>query len=258
MSPGQPEANGITWERVRAKLSEIAAARGEWSGAPIPLEDEKLVVDPRYAFQKLNGLSVGKVDEEAAAESRRRCAAAFDFGDDGEGSIYLVNVWWSRRLQKEVFVYHTGDGRSKVGIHWMDGTARRMDMMLRMLSPVYGGAWSWEMEARATQTLGGMIPPHHLEYYRVTGTFLETSQRSKVTYCFRRGRPTLAMRPHDGGMRVLAALCQHPIGYYEGTWCGVMCPTDDVIAHLTLMRGDEWLFWKTSNQHAPDTIEAGL
>jgi hypothetical protein len=37
-----------------------------------------------------------------------------------------------------------------------------------------------------------------------------------------------------------------------------MCPTDDVIAHLALMRGDEAMFWRRCNQHPPYRPEAGL
>ena len=90
--------------------------------------------------------------------------------------------------------------------------------------------------------------------------FLEKSERSGVTYLFRKLRPTVALRPcRDGdGMRVLAALCLHPIGYYDGSWAGAMCPTDDVVAHLMLMRGDEVMFWRRSNQHPADRPEAGL
>lgn len=34
-----------------------------------------------------------------------------------------------------------------------------------------------------------------------------------------------------------------------------MVPTDDIIAHLIMMRGDERSYWSKANQHAP---EAGL
>jgi hypothetical protein len=50
----------------------------------------------------------------------------------------------------------------------------------------------------------------------------------------------------------------HPIAYYHGSWAGAMCPTDDVIAHLSLMRGDEAMFWKRSTQHPAYRPEAGL
>ena len=63
---------------------------------------------------------------------------------------------------------------------------------------------------------------------------------------------------HSGGVRILACLCMHTIGYYRDTWAGALCPTDDVIAHLILCRGDERLYWSRCNQHAPGRPEAGL
>jgi hypothetical protein len=41
----------------------------------------------------------------------------------------------------------------------------------------------------------------------------------------------------------------HPIGYYRGTWAGAMAPTDDVIAHLMMMRADEHMYWRRAKQH---------
>ena len=42
------------------------------------------------------------------------------------------------------------------------------------------------------------------------------------------------------------------------SWAGAMCPTDDVLAHLMLMRGDEAMFWRRANQHAAIDPLAGL
>lgn len=69
--------------------------------------------------------------------------------------------------------------------------------------------------------------------------------KSGVMYVIRKNRPTIAI-----GSRVLCALCLHPLGYYEGTWTGSLCPTDEVIAHLLFIRGDEHTFWKKAN-HIP-------
>ena len=44
------------------------------------------------------------------------------------------------------------------------------------------------------------------------------------------------------------------IGYYGNTWAGVMCPTDEVIAHLLMMRGSEEKFWANANQHPIDRV----
>lgn len=94
----------------------------------------------------------------------------------------------------------------------------------------------------------------------MTGSFLETSQRSGVTYLFRRLRPTLAMRGSlDGSsVHILAALCLHPIGYYSDSFAGTMVPTDDVCAHLLMMRGDEHHFWRKANHHNIHAASSGL
>jgi hypothetical protein len=123
--------------------------------------------------------------------------------------------------------------------------------------------WGIEQEGRAVQLLGQMLRHRAFKQYLLTGMFIETSRRSGVTYIFRKLRPTVALAPTRPGreqqsIRILACLCMHPIAYYEGSWAGAMCPTDDVIAHLALMRGDEHMFWKRCNQHPPHTPEAGL
>ena len=84
------------------------------------------------------------------------------------------------------------------------------------------------------------------------------SKRSQVTYMFRRGRPTIAIRQDETGGFPLCALCLHPIGYYADTWAGVMCPTDEVIAHLLMMRGSEEKYWANANQHPVDHPAAGI
>ena len=95
-----------------------------------------------------------------------------------------------------------------------------------------------------------------MKQYLLTGMFLETSKRSGVHYLFRRLRPTVAISPSS--TKILCTLCLHPIGYYAESWAGAMCPTDDVVAHLMLMRADEPMFWRRANQHAPWRPEAGL
>ena len=121
-------------------------------------------------------------------------------------------------------------------------------------------AWSIECEARAVDTLAELVTHRQFKHYMLTGTFLETSKRSGLHYLFRRLRPTVAIGAAQDGksMKILCALCLHPIAYYAGTWGGSMVPTDDVIAHLMLMRGDEPMFWRRSNQHPAYAPEAGV
>jgi hypothetical protein len=76
-------------------------------------------------------------------------------------------------------------------------------------------------------------------------------------------KPSIRRRSTSGcgnsnGRGWLCALCLHPIGYYGDTWAGVMCPTDEVIAHLLMMRGSEEKYWANANQHPIDHPAAGV
>lgn len=75
---------------------------------------------------------------------------------------------------------------------------------------------------------------------------------------FRRGRPTIVLRQNEEANYALCALCLHPIGYYGQTWAGVMCPRDEVIAHLLMMRGSEEKYWANANQHPIHHPAAGV
>jgi len=102
------------------------------------------------------------------------------------------------------------------------------------------------------------VTPEAFDQYFLTGHFTEESKRSKLIYLFRKGKPTIAFREEDGGLRPLCTLCLHPIGYYAETWAGVTCPTDEVIAHLLMMRGAEEKFWAQANQHPINHPASGV
>lgn len=202
----------------------------------MPIEGEALVVEPNYPHAEMWMRLCAGADDEGPSESGRR------------------NTFWSRRLRSDVVIYEQG-GRIRWGI--VPGV-HHFSHDLRTLG--CADAWGLEQEERALAALADLVSERQLRQYLLTGMFLETSPRSQVSYCFRRLRPTVALRPNRDGseMRILAALCLHPIGYYRDSWAGAMCPTDDVIAHLMLMRGDEPRFWKWANQIRPHRPEAGL
>lgn len=204
----------------------------------MPIEGERLIVEPSYPWAKVFEPPVDQI----AAE------------DDG---WTLRNQWYCRKWRCDILLMEK-DGRVEMGklpaFHHISHDLSTMGCSV---------AWGLEQEQRALQLLGTMIRHHAFKKYLLTGMFVETSPRSGVTYVFRKLKPTVAIAPSrgkdgPGGMRILAALCMHPIAYYAGSWAGAMCPTDDVIAHLALMRGDERLFWARSNQHPPYRPEAGL
>lgn len=233
--------------RVRKALHRAAQGVDEFAGLPLPLEGEELIIEPGYRFAE--ALS-NKPDAPAPA-------------DDECGRIR--NWFYCTRKRADVAVIEKPDGTITYGL---DGNFNHVSQALRTVG--CSAAWGIEQEGNALQTLAGMLRHANFKQYLLTGAFLESSRRSGVTYMFRKLRPTIAIAGearwswsqariiNTGSMRILAALCMHPIGYYKGSWAGAMCPTDDVIAHLSMMRGDEPRFWKDCNQIMPHRAEAGL
>ena len=206
----------------------------------MPLDDQELVIEPTYPN----------------AEFLRKLGSTDDDEPLPDG-VKLRNTFWSTRHRMRVVVWNEVDG--KVMHSFLPGQMRANMELMTMGASV---AWGIEQESAALNLLGTLVSHHKFKQYLLTGMFMETSKRSGLTYVFRKLRPTIVIdirdRPQTPGTRVLCALCMHPIGYYDGSWAGAMCPTDDVIAHLSLMRGDEPMYWRRANQHSPFRPEAGL
>lgn len=201
----------------------------------MPLEGESLVIEPSYKFAAIAKIGQSSVE------------------DGGEFTVAkLRNRFHSHIKGRDIYIFEQG-GR----IDWgTETTVNHGDMELKTLG--CADAWGIEQESRAVNLLATLVGHRAFKQYMLTGMFLESSPRSGVAYLFRRLRPTLALSTREEEVRILCALCMHPVAYYSGSWAGAMCPTDDVIAHLMLMRGDEVMFWRRCNQHPPWRPEAGL
>jgi len=222
---------------LRNGLRRIAAERGDWAGIPMPLAGMPLVIEPK--FPNAAGLAGIGRPEEAKEEPLPTDAK-------------LRNEFYSLVRKTTIVIWEEG-GK----IHWGKYHGRhRLEMALSTLGAA--DAWGIEQEANAVQMLGTLVRHRQFKQYMLTGSFTETSHRSGVTYIFRRLRPTIAITMRGEKPRILAALCLHPIAFYEGSWAGAMTPTDDVVAMLVLMRGDEHMLWKRANQHPSWAPEAGL
>jgi hypothetical protein len=221
---------------LRERLSHMGQKVGEWAGIPLPIEDQRLIVAPQMPF-------AGLFDKPEP--------------DHGPDAWRVRNTFYSCRWRADVSII---EREGKIRGHWEPAFHHIGHDLQTMGASV---AWGLEQEQRALQLLGTMIRHHAMKAYILTGMFLERSPRSGVTYVFRRLKPTVALAPFRGvpgpeSARILCSLCMHPIAYYAGSWAGAMCPTDDVIAHLSLMRADEHMFWKRCSQHPPYRPEAGL
>lgn len=108
-------------------------------------------------------------------------------------------------------------------------------------------------ERKAMQKLRGHINKSQWRSYVLAGSFREISRKSGLMYVLRRGAPTVVMRliVEQGRpmLKPLVALCMHPVGYSFASSAGCLCPSDDVIAHLLLIRANEHLFWRKATHH---------
>lgn len=237
----------VTWDDVRRMADRAAAAKGEWAGAPIPINGFKLNLEPRYPFKGVQGMCLEKPGK-----------SIFDSGEPVPADLREINSWYCRARNVVVAIWEEG-GRREWGVLPAFRQGERSRFILDTIG-VAIQAWSIEAEREAMKTLSTLIRPHLFNAYEMTGTFIETSPRSRLTYLFRRCRPTLVLANSKrlGCMVCIAALCLHPIGHYEGTFAGCMVPTDDVIAHLLMMRADERKFWSKANHHDLWSARAGV
>jgi hypothetical protein len=211
----------------------------------MPIPGEELILEPRHPAAAI----YKEIDEQYATDT-----------DEKHAGAEIINIWYSKKHSSDIVIYRE-NGVTKWGL--IPGIHHLKHDLTTLGCSV---AWSIESESKAIQMLAGLLSHHAFKHYMLTGMFLETSKRSGVTYVFRRLRPTVAIKASTGvrfksveeQMKILCCLCLHPIGYYADSWAGSMCPTDDVIAHLLLMRGDEPMFWKRANQIAPHRPNAGL
>ena len=219
---------------ARNQLRVIAERAGEWAGLPLPIEGIDLVMEPRYPHAPIYQSQPETPDPDAGCVIRNR--------------------FYSLLKRGEVLIWQDETGKIDWGVN-----AKLHHFDYDFLTMTASCAWGLEQEAKAWQLLAELVSHQQLKSYLLTGMFVEQSLRSGVFYFFRKLKPTVAASGADGeNVKILAVLCQHAIAYYQGTWAGAMCPTDDVIAALCLMRGDEKMFWKRCNQHRPFQPEAGL
>ncbi len=219
---------------LRNGLRKVARDQDEWAGLPMPLQEQPMVLQPKFP-RAAELAAIGQSDPQPKSPGYQ-----------------LRNMFWSTHKRSDIIVWNEHDKLYcglNPGVHHFTQDIHTLGA---------SDAWGIEQEAKALQLLAEHVTHRAMKQYLLTGMFIETSDRSGISYCFRKLRPTVAISHRNDQLKILCCLCLHPIGYYSGTWAGVMAPTDDVIAHLMLMRADEPLFWRWSNQHPAFRPEAGL
>ena len=184
---------------------------------------------------------INRFTEHAQRLAKRGYTIRNAWEELGDRSVSVVNT---NEGPMALWHYHAGNRGRK----WIDGLTARMD------SPLTA-----EAEERAVVLLKTKITPSQYRCYLLNNAFPEQSKRSGIFYFFRKGLPVIALSYHgypEG--RIIACLCLHPYGYFEGTHAGVMTPTDEVISQVLLMRANEKKFWGKSGQWSVKDPRSGM
>lgn len=243
----------LTYEELRYRCDAMSDELEDWQGIPVPLPGNPVTLHDRHPLRERMERFSQEVD---GTEMEFVCG-----GPDVREDEFIRNQFFSRKTNAMILIYQQGD---KV-FHIKSYRSLSMER-LRLWITTIGASDAWDLDAEYTarEKLRGMLSDRQWRHYELTGSFFEPSARSRLTYVFRRLRPTIVLSSRnkpgsiDDSMRCIAVLCMHPIGYYSESWAGCMVPTDDVIAHLLYMRSDEAGYWGQANQHPSWTPEAGL
>lgn len=247
----------LTWEGLRHGVHELCKERGWHHGVPIMSATDptrRVILAKGCPMSDTRGHGVPlAIDGEPHVHICRN-----EDVDETAPGPYVVNAW--RPKPKTVVALRD---RGKYRVKCFDESRERLEMILSTVL-CQAGAVDSDAELKALCSLKGKINDNQWDSYLLAGAFPETSIRSQVTYLLRKGFPTIAMRcrPNPDGpgeiRTFLAALCSHPLAYFEGTHAGCYPPTDEVIANLLSIRASEHEYWKRSNQHSIDDPLAGI
>lgn len=238
-----PRAEITETEIFMYNLSRWAAAQGWPYGVPIPSfgpSQKRLVIAKRAPFgdRTVPILSYPEMRGDVIPRELREKTE--------QDSWKLINSWIGRDGCR-VFIIETTDGKRNAYLD-QHPVVERFHRMIETIGARQFAVLA-RAEAKAMCNLADRLTIAQADSYVLNGCFIESSKRSKVRYLFRRGLPTIALCDRGATVGFLAALCLHPLAYFDDTFAGSMAPSDEVLAHLLMMRSDEHRFWKESNQH---------
>jgi hypothetical protein len=243
----------VTYDDTYEAINRIAEEHGFLSGVPVPLggaEQPDLVMAEGVPLAELFKMN---------QEHRRRVQRETEMGEELRLNQIPVRNSWHVLGDHTVCVIETEQGPMTMR-RWDAGS--RLRKLIRGNEVRHHAHQTAAAEMKALASLEKRISPAQFNSYVLSGILPERSKRSDIWYFFRKGYPTLAVSFHgkqygDQG-KVLCALCLHPMGYYSGTHVGLMTPTDEVIAHLLMMRADERKFWAKSGQWNAEDTRSGI
>lgn len=252
----------ISSEQMYDEINAIAEQYGSEYGIPIPATGEMqrnhLVMAPGVPLSHIidGNQLMAQENERRQRMQRGHQEAAQEIIDSG---ITVRNSW---RVVGDhtVTVIDTMEGPYALPRY---GAVQKLAKLMNTLGTRIESHMTVEAEMKARESLKAKVNEAQWRSYVLNDCFLERSERSDIHYLFRKGYPTIALSFHgedaqQSGGRALAALCLHPMGFFQYTHAGLMTPTDEVICHLLLMRADERRFWAKSGQWSVTDTRSGI
>jgi hypothetical protein len=248
--------------RLMRKIERKYWATGVYHGFPIPLnrEDLRLRGDENYPFFQ----HCAEVEEQGIEEHKAR--EVNDGSKKEPVGISILTVGHSDKVVyswkvsrpwkgKQGTVFVIRNENEKLIKIFVPEITLEMARIQFLFNTVYAreGATFIKAEKNAQKRLQRELSEHQWKCYFLEGCFRENG-KSGVFYVLRKGRPTLAFR--DGNF--LASLCLHPFAYYDNSFAGTLPPSDEVIAHLLMIRRDERYYWRKAEQHQLHEVQSGI
>jgi len=225
---------------MRERTERIVAAETATEAAVPSPENAAFVCTKRNMFTwEINGWPVrGYVTLVGEYE----CEEDGEEGDETDARLDLLGAAGEVQRTKKK---RDGPKLLRRWISRRDLVGEKLNLMLDAWA-IRFGAVSVEAELAAQAYLLKRLSEKQRRSYILGGSFVEESKRSHVAYLLRKGLPTLAFGKDN---KFLCALCLHSFGAFMMSYVGLMPPSDEVLAHLLLNRGDQEKFLKKSGQH---------
>ena len=236
----------FTWEDMVEELNAVAEAFGYEGGVPLPALADRVGQEHPLILADCAPLSLVFQAQERLTEFGRQMALQ-----------QTVRNSWNMLGDFEICIVEGDKGVATLKRPMSGYRLRKLMDEIEIRNEV--NTMTAEAELQALSRLEERLNANQYRHYVLMGCFMERSARSDLHYLFRKGKPTIVVSLHgDSQARAIACLCFHPHGYYGNSTVGVMTPTDEVIAALLTMRGDERKFWAKSGQWHPSDPRSGI
>ena len=214
----------------------------------VPISGEELIDQENIPFEEFTG------------EFWERMIERWDAGADAEVVWTLINIW-EANPRFRVEVYRSKDDTRYLHIPRRNKKYSRWGLIIRT-DAVRMRVTNLKAERKARQLLMEQLSGRQKRALELTGAFVEVGQ-SGLHYRISFNRPTLAWKivavnGREKELEFVGSFCLHPLGYYSESFAGCMPPSDEMLAHLKMIRADERLYWRKANQHEIDDPLGGL